>query len=135
MLKLTRKVEYALIALRHMQQKPKGTVTNTKEISVKYGIPPQILAKTLQQLSRENVIVAVQGPTGGYKITSDLTEINMIEFFEKLEGPLGMMNCFYDSECIQLDSCTIKSPMEHINDKLRDFFSKMTLNEVTARIY
>ena len=134
MLKLTRKVEYALIALRHMQQKPEGSVTNTKEISVSYSIPPQILAKTLQQLSREKIIGAVQGPTGGYKITSDLTEINMIDFFEKLEGPLGMMNCFYDSECIQLDNCTIKSPMEHINDKLRDFFYKMTLNEITAKV-
>jgi len=132
MLKLTRKVEYALLALRHMQQKPEGIVTNTKEISIKYDIPLQILAKTLQQLARENIIGAVQGPTGGYKITSDLNEINMIQFFEKLEGPMGMMNCFHDTDCSQLGACIIKSPMEQINGKLRNFFSKMTLNEVTA---
>ena len=51
MLKITRKVEYALIALRHMQSKdPKG-LTSAKEIATHYGVPKQLLAKTLQQMA------------------------------------------------------------------------------------
>ena len=49
MLKLTRKLEYALIALRHMQMKG-DTLSSTKEIADMYTIPREILAKTLQQI-------------------------------------------------------------------------------------
>ena len=132
MLKLTRKVEYALIALRHMQAKSTEDVTSTKEIAKLYGIPQQLLAKTLQQLARENIVEAIQGPNGGYRVKIDLKNINLIEFFEKLEGPLGMMDCYFDSECIQLDFCNIRSPIQRINDNVRELFSKMTLLEITT---
>ena len=51
MLKLTRKLEYALIALCHMQDK--GDVfISAKEIAEIYLIPQELLAKTLQQMSK-----------------------------------------------------------------------------------
>lgn len=132
MLKLTRKVEYALIALRHMQSKPGDEITSTKEIANAYGIPLQLLAKTLQQLARENIVEAVQGPNGGYRVQMNLNNINLIEFFEKMEGPLGMMDCYFDSDCIQIESCNIRSPIQRINDNMRNLFSKMTLMEITT---
>ena len=49
MLKLTRKLEYALIALRHMQDK-RNTFISTKEIAGMYLIPQELLAKILQQI-------------------------------------------------------------------------------------
>ena len=77
MLNITRKVEYALIALRHMQSKNNTDLTSAKEIATKYGIPQQLLAKTLQQMARDGIIKAVQGPTGGYKIAANLKSISL----------------------------------------------------------
>ncbi|MFL3024342.1 MAG: RrF2 family transcriptional regulator [Candidatus Neomarinimicrobiota bacterium] len=131
MLKITRKVEYALIALRHMQSKDPEELTSAKEIATHYGIPKQLLAKTLQQMARDNLIEAVQGPTGGYRIRANLGKISLKDFFERLEGPLGMMDCFFDSDCVQIDACNIRVPIQRINDNMRDMFSKMTLMEVT----
>ena len=98
MLNITRKVEYALIALRHMQSKSDGSVTSANEIAKQYGVPRQLLAKTLQQMVHHNILEAIQGPTGGYKIVADLDQISLKDFFEKLEGPLGMMDCYFDSD-------------------------------------
>ena len=84
MLKLTRKVEYALIALRHMQAMKPGKLTSAKEIAEAYGLPQQLLAKTLQQMARDSIIEAVQGPSGGYRIMSDLDKISLKDFFENL---------------------------------------------------
>ena len=64
MLKLTRKLEYALIALRHMQDK-RDTFISAKEIADMYLIPRELLAKTLQQMAKLNYIRATQGPRGG----------------------------------------------------------------------
>ena len=131
MLKITRKVEYALIALRHMQLKQSDKLTSTKEIATRYGVPQQLLAKTLQHMARDGIIEAVQGPTGGYRVATNLDQISMKDFFEKLEGPLGMMDCYFDSDCIQMGACNIRVPIQRINDNMRNLFSQMSVQEVT----
>ena len=56
MLKITRKVEYALIALRHLQQKERGQLSSAKSMALEYGIPQELLAKILQKLSKEEIL-------------------------------------------------------------------------------
>ena len=131
MLKITRKVEYALIALRHMQLKESEELTSTKEIATRYGVPQQLLAKTLQHMARDGIIEAVQGPAGGYRVAANLDKISMKDFFERLEGPLGMMDCYFDSDCIQIGACNIRIPIQRINDNMRNLFSQMSVQEVT----
>ena len=131
MLKITRKVEYALIALRHMQLKQPEELTSTKEIATRYGVPQQLLAKTLQHMARDGIIEAVQGSAGGYRVSTNLDQMSMKDFFEKLEGPLGMMDCYFDSDCIQIGDCNIRVPIQRINDNMRNLFSQMSVQEVT----
>ena len=114
-----------------MQSKSDNTLTSTNEIAKQYGVPRELLAKTLQQMAHHNILEAVQGPTGGYKIVAELDQISLKDFFEKLEGPLGMMDCYFDSDCVQIANCNIRVPIQRINNNMRDMFSQMTLQEVT----
>ena len=133
MLKITRKVEYALIALRHLQQNEQGSLCSAKTMSLEYGIPKELLAKILQKLSKENIILSVKGPKGGYKISSDTRSINMTRFFEIMEGPMGIVDCYFDSNCEQLNGCTIREPINRINNSIRTMFDKMTLADITFK--
>ena len=94
MLKITKKVEYALIAIRHLQENQDKLVP-VSDISASYGIPKEILAKTLQKLASSNIIESYKGPTGGYKITNKVTKITLNDFFEILEGPTAIMDCYF----------------------------------------
>jgi len=89
------------------------------------------LAKTLQKLARVEIIEAVQGSTGGYKLLVDPSTINMTHFFEILEGPVGIMDCYFDSGCRQLNTCNIRSPINKINDAIRNVFNNITLADLT----
>ena len=131
MLKLTRKLEYALIALRHMQMKKSGALSSTKEISDMYMIPRELLAKTLQQMVRLEYIDAVQGSQGGYRIYKTLTNISLTQFVEELEGPFGMVNCSISSDCIQLNNCNIRMPINKINDNIRSIFNDIPITDIT----
>ena len=130
MLKLTRKLEYALIALRHMQMKGVA-LSSTKEISDMYTIPRELLAKTLQQMARLEYIDAVQGSQGGYRIHQALEKINLTQFIEELEGPFGMVNCSISSDCIQLNNCNIRMPINKINDNIRSIFNDIPITDIT----
>jgi len=131
MLKISRKVEYALIALRHFQNQDQSKLTTAKELANIYGVPKELLAKVLQCLSKNDIIHAVKGPYGGYRLAKDPKTIKMTDFFEIIEGPMGIMDCYFDSGCNQLTNCTIKEPINRINDSIRSIFDNMTLAEVT----
>ena len=131
MLKITRKAEYALMAFRHLNGLKDGELATVKNISTQYGIPQELLAKALQQLARAKVIDATKGPSGGYKLATDPSTINMTKFFEILEGPMGIMDCYFDSGCNQLSACNIRTPINRINDSIRTIFDKMTLADIT----
>ena len=131
MLKLTRKLEYALIALRHMQDK-RDTFISAKEIADMYLIPQELLAKTLQQMAKLNYVKATQGPMGGYRIRKGLTEISLTQFIEDMEGPIGLVDCAINSDCIQLDSCNIRMPIKQINSNIRAIFNGIRLGDITS---
>ncbi|MFQ6674115.1 MAG: RrF2 family transcriptional regulator [Fidelibacterota bacterium] len=132
MLKLTRKTEYSLIALRHMQVTGSGSIVSTREISDRYRIPYPLLAKILQELARKGIVKPVQGPRGGYRLQANLEEITLREFFEKMEGPLGIMDCHFHSNCEIVETCNIRSPIRQINDNMRNLFENMTVFDITG---
>jgi len=131
MLKLTRKLEYSLIALSHMQHKGENELSSSKEIAEKFSIPQEILAKTLQQLAKSEIIHAVQGPYGGYKVKRSLDDFSFMDFIEVMEGPQGLVDCATDSDCLLIDVCNIKKPLKIINNNLKTMFSKISLSEIT----
>jgi DNA-binding IscR family transcriptional regulator len=55
----------------------------------------------------------------------------MTKFFEIMEGPMGIMDCYFDSGCEQLNACNIRTPINRINDSIRSMFDKMTLADIT----
>ncbi len=118
MLKLTRKLEYALIALRHMQDK-RDTFISAKEIADMYLIPQELLAKTLQQMAKLNYIKAAQGPRGGYRMRKGLTKISLTQFIEDMEGPIGIVDC------------NIRIPLKHINNNIRTIFNGIRIGDIT----
>lgn len=131
MLKLTKKTEYALMALRHMQLTGKDNIVSAREISELYRIPYPLLAKIMQELARKKIVKPVQGPRGGYLLRADLEQMSLRQFFETMEGPLGVMDCYYDSNCEIAEKCNIRSPIQRINESVRNMLDNMTVYEVT----
>ena len=132
MLNITKTIEYALIALRHINKNGENRLCTAKEISTSYHIPGGLMAKILQKLCKIGYLSAVKGPYGGYCLNKGLSDINLIDFMESIEGPIGIVKCSTDLDCALLDICNIKSPISKINKNIRHVLSKVTLYEITA---
>ena len=132
MFKITRKLEYALIALRHIQGQSEDKVVSAKEISGVYRIPLQLLAKILQELSKHDILEAIQGAHGGYRLKKSLDQMNLTALIKILEGPIGIMDCSLDTNCVQLDICNIRKPINRVNDAIISMFDNLTLSEITG---
>ena len=130
MLKLTKKVEYALISLVHLSEQDDNVFFPASKIAEKYTIPNEILAKILQQLCSLNMIKSIKGPKGGYKISCKINTINMYEFIEMIEGPIGIVDCVASNDCNAIDCCSIKDPMTKINNQIIETLKGITIDQL-----
>ena len=133
MLQLSKKVEYGLIALRHMAMSPYGQVFTAKEIAKVYDIPYELLAKVLQKLTRTGTIASIQGVKGGYKLAKKPSEIPISEIMRVIEDEKPMIaECYVDGadSCSIFDLCSIRRPLGKVQRNLNVLFDKMTIQEI-----
>ena len=131
MLSINKSIEYALIAIRHINEHGQGKLCTSKEIATSYNIPKEILAKTMQKLCKVGYLNTIKGSHGGYFLNKKLNNISLIDFIESLEGPIGVVKCTSNLDCNIIDMCTIKSPITKINNNIRKVLSDVSLHEIT----
>jgi Rrf2 family protein len=138
MLKISKKADYALMALQHIASVQFGDITpgrvvNTKEIAEEYNIPLELLAKVLQVLSRDGLIESHNGPKGGYLLARGARQITIAQILESIEGPLGITDCSHEKEgefCMQRDHCNIRTPLLKVQDSIYQLLNSMTLEDM-----
>src|SRR3989304_8146296 len=89
MLRLSKRVDYALIALMHLAHQEHGgdgSAWSAREIAKGCGLPPDLLAKILQRLAREGIVVSHQGTKGGYSLGRPAERIHVVSVIEAVDG-------------------------------------------------
>jgi len=61
-----------------------------------------------------------------------LTEISLTQFIEDIEGPIGLVDCTINSDCVQLDNCNIRMPIKQINNNIRAIFNGIRVGDITS---
>jgi len=115
MLKISAKVEYALIALIAMGEvDPEGRgVTRIRQIADRYLIPPRFLVQILLQLKGAGFCDSERGASGGYRLTRPLEEISVGQIIEIIEGP-----CFSNEDSSSYVYCLIAPIVDEFRKKL-----------------
>ena len=134
MFKVNRKLEYALIALRHMSAKSQGQLTSAKEICDIYHTPFDPTSRVLQIMSQHEILHAEQGAHGGYQVIKDLSKVTIFDLTQMIEGPIQIVNCFHGnySHCEMTSSCNVIAPMLNLNEKIESFFKTINIRELVA---
>ena len=133
MIRFSRKVEYALIAMLEMStQQEKGQLVTAKSLAMQYEIPSEILGKVLQTLVKNGLLLSVQGMKGGYTLASTPQKINLWQVVQAVDGPVLVVPCLAETidECGQYQHCNIRTPMQIVQTQLELFFSKISLLDI-----
>ena len=136
MLSMTKRADYALLALSYLTQASAEDplrLINTKEIAEQFELPVELLAKLLQTLARSGIVASHSGPTGGYRLQRDPAGISVGEVVALVDGPLSMLHCSngQESSCKQFSRCTIRDPLAEIETRVKALLEAMTLAEIS----
>jgi len=133
MLRLSKKADYALMAMKHLAVKTDVASVSAREIAEEYGIPIELLAKVLQRLARRGLLTSHQGTRGGYRLSRPTTAISVADIIEAIDGPLTVTACSTsDDQCGQFAKCNVRDPLWRIKDRIVAALAASTLAEIAA---
>ena len=131
MLRLTRKADYGLMALKYLAEQAPGDASSARDIAAAYHIPAQLLAKILQTLTRAGILVSTAGTNGGYALAKPAREISAFEVIRAIDGPLFITSCItIHGACDLTSTCTIKEPLRKVNDSIRDLLGGIYISDL-----
>ena len=133
MLRLSKKADYALIAMKHLATRSDGGASSAREIAEQYDIPLELMAKVLQRLARRGLVASLQGTRGGYRLARQTTQISVADIIEAIEGPLRVTACSTEAEnCGQYAKCSVRDPLWRIKDRIVAALSDCSLQEIAT---
>jgi Rrf2 family protein len=133
MLRLSKKADYALLAMRHMAAHVDRGAHSARELAEAYDIPAELLAKVLQRLVRVRLLASHQGMHGGYALGRPADAIPVTDVIEAIDGPLTVTACSdTDHSCDQYAKCNIRDPLWRIKDRIVSALAATTVAELAA---
>jgi Rrf2 family protein len=159
MLRLTKKADYGLMALKYLAEQTSAhaetgarsasagasshaaasgnpaasgsAAASAKAIAEAYHIPPQLLAKILQTLARAGLLVSHAGTNGGYALARAARDISAFEVIRAIDGPLFITSCItIHGTCDLHGTCTIKEPLRKVNESITDLLSDLSIADL-----
>ena len=132
MMKFSKKVEYALIALLYISKKSPGELTTARELSEKFDISLELMGKILQSLGKSGLVVSIQGVKGGYYLARSSDQVKINSVVTAIDGPIALTDCMANknpASCSRFDNCLIRSSVEDIQTKLVNLLDGITLKD------
>ena len=133
MLRLSKKAEYALMALKDLASRPEAEAASARDIAERYAIPVELMAKVLQRLARRRLLVSHHGTRGGYLLARPASQVSVADVIEAIDGPVTVTVCTRaDDECDQYATCNIRDPLWRIRDQIVNALTSYTIQAFAA---
>jgi Rrf2 family protein len=134
MLKLSKKSEYALMAVRYLAVNSNGKYSTARDISQFYDIPYELVAKILQQLVKKSLVSSFQGVRGGYSLVRTPEQISLMDIISSVEENHQITSCMNENssqkDCSHFDCCMIRDPLIKVQREIDKVFQNMTVNQI-----
>jgi Rrf2 family protein len=129
--RLSKKTDYALMALQYLASKGASGVVSARAIAERFDIPLELLAKILQQLAHQGLVAAHKGIHGGYQLARPALAISVADVAEAIDGPMTLTACSHvDVRCEQFATCTVRDPLWQIRERILSVLQAVTVADM-----
>jgi Rrf2 family protein len=133
LLRLSKKADYALMAVRHLALKSGPSSASAREIAEQYDIPIELMAKVLQRLVRAGLLISTQGTRGGYTLGRLASSISVADVIQAIDGPFTVTACSTEkNDCEQYSKCSIRDPLWQIRERIAATLGTVSIAEMAA---
>jgi len=106
-----------------------GRIVKVKEITEKFGVSFHHLRKVMLRLEKEGLVIATQGPRGGYKLARPPSKISLLEIFEAIEGKFPSSNCIFGNKICRGNGCIFGDFFVRTREDFRRYLENTTISK------
>ena len=133
MLRLSKKADYALIAMKHLALRADRGSSSAREIAGLYDVPIELMAKVLQRLVQKGLLESHQGTRGGYKLARVPSQISVADVIQAIEGPVTVTACTTEEgQCEQFSKCNVRDPLFRVRERILAALDECTIAELAS---
>src|SRR5256885_15237844 len=133
MLRLSKKADYALMAMKHLALHGDAGSSSGREIAALYEIPIELMAKVLQRLVRRGLLASHQGTRGGYELAQRPAHISVADVIQAIDGPVTVTACSTEeNQCEQFAKCNVRDPLWKVRERILAALGECTIAELAA---
>lgn len=129
---LTKKSEYALLSLISIAKSDEAK--NVDVLSKELNISKSFLAKIMQNLAKQGLVISHRGVNGGFSLNKDWDKITILEIVMAAEEKLpSVFECSPSIESCPNQVamlCTIWPLLNNLQMKINDFLKELTLKDI-----
>jgi Rrf2 family protein len=132
-LALTRKADYALVALAVLSKA--SAPQSARTLADQTNLPHPVLRNILKQLTRGGLLHSTQGASGGYTLARPATQISLAEVVHQIDGPVRFARCCpseagHEQKCRLEDSCMIKGSVQQLHETVMRVLAGVNIEQI-----
>jgi Rrf2 family cysteine metabolism transcriptional repressor len=129
---LTRKVDYALLILSYLHQRPEGG--SAREVAAGFvGLSRSFAANILKDLCQKGFVTSHRGVKGGYVLERPAEEISLLDLMEALDDSVYLAECnktAAEDYCSLLNVCPMRTSIGLVHQRIREILANVMLAEL-----
>ena len=128
--------EYALQAVIYIAlHGQKGQNVGLKAIAESQGIPLHFLSKILQLMVRNNILVSIKGPNGGFSLKANPNKLYLKDIVEITDGMEIFDRCGIGLKaCSDSSPCPIHFEYKIVKEKIKDLLQTKSVSNLIKDI-
>jgi Rrf2 family transcriptional regulator, iron-sulfur cluster assembly transcription factor len=135
MLRLSKKLLFAIEAVLDIAYNAGALPVQSGEITRRQGIPRRYLEQVLQQLVRAGVLAGVRGPRGGYRLARERRRISLGEIVRVVRSLDGGEDPLEEESGAELGRRVVRPLWSELQDELMTRLDLITIEDLCLRAH
>lgn len=135
MIRLTKKLLFAIEAVLDIAYNGGAAPVRSVEITEREGIPRRYLEPVLQELVRDGLLVGIRGPSGGYRLARERRRISLGDIVRSVRELETGDNPIDDPAGSALSHEVVRPLWRELEDEAMGRLDAVTLDELCGRAH
>ena len=128
---LSQTAQYALRAVLAIAR-ARGEAVGAAALAKQVGVPPSYLAKTLNALVRNKVLLGTRGRNGGFRLARRPSQIALLDVVSPFDDIRPGRRCLLGRPtCSDQNPCAVHDRWRDTSQQVGDFFARTTVADVS----
>jgi len=107
---------------------------NVTQIAQKTDTSKHHVAKIMQRLVKDNLLVSQRGPKGGFKMKKEPADITFLDILESIDGKIDINECPLDKGNCPFDECLFGDIATKVSLEFKNYLQSQTLDKHVKKV-